>query len=408
MDYYVGMFFSADSKAYKKPVLAFGFFLIFFWGITGTLTAQQQTVTANQVESLDEFYILPDCVRTFDEYDGCIAAIFKLPEGIIANYSEETRRFIQRSERYSHLGRSRTGQVFILSLPPVGGDVEISQPGESLENNIINVEGAEPGSVVYFEIEITAAARGFTTADRRARRAARMDRDDRGAVAGTVTRDEEEDRRKTEPAEREMDDTSYRDVPRQTIGSTYLISLNYMHFIRNTSNLYRGSNLFSQTNGDGLSVSLHYMNGFRSARIGISYLESSGIFNSITSAGEITENVSHSHISLFLSYSPVIQLFGDRISSGYLFTDIGAGINYLDHSYSDVEEIINPTYREIITYRYDVEEEILPSVIGGVGFIYTYQNIGLNFGVHYEGIYDYDAEAFLNTIYPRVGINITL
>jgi len=65
-------------------------------------------------------------------------------------------------------------------------------------------------------------------------------------------------------------------------------------------------------------------------------------------------------------------------------------------------------YREVIAYSYNVKDEIMPSIIGGLGFIYSNQSVGLSIGVQYEGIYDYDTEAFLSTFYPRVGINFTL
>ncbi len=394
----------AVKNTYNRLVFAACMWVIvYFWVDSNYAVAQQLSIDATKIEGIEVPYLLPSCAHT-EGNDGCQVVILEVESGLVADYDEQTTRIRESTNNFFQYSRTRTNRIYVISFPPGGGGLKFEVPGQNMIDNNLRIDQADAGVIRYYCVNTTEFSGRLTQR--------RLRRDTRGITPGlgqkTVGQSEsdhaEEDDKTVQPEQ------VAEAVPVHALYSArqLLVSLNYMFFIRNSSNLYRGSNLFGNTNGDGLSVSLHYINGFKSGKIGVTYLKSRGNFRSVTGTGEFTENVRHSHISLFASFSPVIQLFGDQFNSGYLFIDIGIGINYLDHSYSDIEEIINPTYREIITYRYNADEEILPSAIGSVGFIYNYQNIGLNLGLHYEGIYDYNTEAFLNTFYPRVGLNFTL
>ena len=392
------------NRTIRFLVLTAGFCAAgFIMSISQHAKAQQLSIEVFEIDSMEIPYLLPNCIRAEGD-EGCQVVILKVADGLIADYDDATARIRHSTNNYFQYSRTRTNRMYVISFPPRGGGLKFEVPEQNMIDNTLRINEASPGDIRYFEINTTVVSERLT--ERRLRRGTRdpspgVDRDTRGQPERDQTDDEDRTLIADQGAEVMQMHTRHSD-------RKLILALNYMHFIRNSSNLYRGNNLFNQTNGDGFSGFLHYINGSKSWKIGIGYIESSGNFNSLTETGGFTEIVSHSHYSLFVTYSPVIPLTGNQMNSGYLYADIGMGLNYIDHSYSDIEEFINPMYREVIAYSYNVKDEIMPSIIGGLGFIYSNQSVGLSIGVQYEGIYDYDTEAFLNTFYPRVGINFTL
>lgn len=375
---------------YKNFGCFLGMLLYFIFGVNRQAAiAQQYTVEITPQENLEIPYLLPDCIDREAERS-CFVAVFQLPENLVADYAERTKNRREQAGNYARYSNTRTGQAYVFAFPEDGGYVEISEPGSTLRDNIFHVEPNEPGNLLLFRAEKVPFRESIS---RRSRES-----DNPFFITGRSRRTREPDS-ETEDREngKEVESSAGTEPQltpqiRRNYGGRFLYSFDYSNKIFGSSNLFLDEAMTDHGNGIAVTFTATYMDHLKSGRVGITYLENNGRYNSEVNGLQLKDSFTYSNVSVFASYSPAFTLYETSTTNTHLYADLGASANFVNLDYEATDGLL------------ELENKILPGLKAGTGLMFNYKYVGIQAGVQYRFVYHSQYKAFFQNAYPAVGL----
>lgn len=369
---------------------------------TQSAQAQQYTIEVSELDEWYEFLLLPNCARHRDVDNSCIVAVINLPRDYTAQYDQFTQNYRERTGNYSQYSRTRSGMAAVISFPPAGGTVVIEHPNHTITENEIYIQPGEPGSVRYFDIEVVPYRSQIAS---RSRRASENNRDI--FSLDFVTENETIRNENT----RSGDTDSQRNFPEPEPPRDYrtglVYSVDYIGFVRNNASFFLNDTMSDYVTGWGFALTAYYIDGFNSARAGISAVMSHGGYDQFSTFREVSEFLEYSHISVFASYAPNFDLYRSRTTYAFLYTDIGVSASLVNATYDQVIVEDMGQFIEERVLLLDIDDMWLPGFNVGMGFMFNYKRVGFHLGGLYEVLFLYDDfDGIITSIYPMAGISI--
>ena len=361
------------------------------------ILAQQFTVEYHQVEEIDDFFVIPGCIR---DRDGCFAVVFERPRSMVVDFDSHTQNRRDRWDGGNLYTRNRSGNIQVLTFPAEGGYVETREPGEELVHTRLRIEPNPPGSVLYYSIEKTRYTEPVVQRQRRAPQRNPSERTDQDFLNETS-----QERGYTEREESSPRDFRSRDVSKD-YRTGFVWAFDYSGSVRTNTPLFRDDELAGVSSGVMFSFTGYYLEGFRSARAGIVSLSSSGSLSNTFFDGYIDEEFEYSHLSVFASYTPSYSIYESRTTYLLLYTDVGASAMYTNFYYRDSELIETDFSTDFFEEIYEINDLWLPGFNLGGGLLFNYKYIGFHLGFLLESTYVESFGVFINSVYPQFGITI--
>lgn len=374
------------------------FFLLF--GVVYQAEARQYTVEYIPLDELEPApsFVPPNCLWQ-ETSDACFAVVLILPRGLVADFDETTKnRRDQRSNRSAY-SRTRTGQAYVLAFPMEGGYVEVEEPGGSaLQNTRYRVEAYEPGDVLFYTVEKVPYTPAM--AQRRTQRSRE------GISTGDLFGEPPPGRQNEPETQAQQSGTSApARQQRRDYRTQFLWSIDASNVVRTNSDLFREQGLPGASSGYYFGITAYYLDGFQSARAGITALSSSGRSSRFGGGTFIEEEFRYSQASFFASYSPYFDVYESLTTYVIFYSDVGGSANLINFYYNDYEERDMGSFIDITEIEYEMEDVWAPGINFGMGFILNYKKFGIHIGGLLEMIYLQEFETLVYHLYPKVGIN---